>query len=215
MGKYLNSLLTMGLFSLVWLLPIKNSMVSSLLPKENYVPEKSDELLKLKSVLRALDSAKSIKHWLKKQGYSTSVVFMADMNLSMYIKRFYVINVDSGILLNTFLVAHGSGLGSTSDSVVFSNKPGSLCSSKGKYKLGETMRGEYGKGYWLDGLDKTNNNARRRLVVFHYYLPQTTQEYSPGNYFSSGCPMIAKSSFDFCDSLIKQETKPVILYIYK
>lgn len=175
----------------------------------------AEALMKLKSENQALDSAKSLKKWLQNNGYSTSLIFLADMKLPMDVKRFYVIHLDSNKILQSFLVAHGSGLGSNNDSVVFSNAPGSLCTSFGKYILGKELYGEYGKGYWMDGLEKTNNNARKRFIVFHYYLLQTTQEHAEHNYFSFGCPMIAKSSFDFCDNLIKKEIKPVVMYIYR
>ncbi len=181
----------------------------------NATSKNSLEDRKFISAKRALDSAHKTLTWLKKNGYSTNLIFLADMKLNMDVKRFYVIQPDSNRMLATFLVAHGSGKGSTGDSVVCSNIPGSLCTSIGKYQLGKTLMGEYGKGYWMDGLEKTNNNARKRLIVFHYYLLQTTEEFGGHNYFSSGCPMLAKSSFDFCDSLIQKEGKPVLMWIYK
>lgn len=173
------------------------------------------EHLKALSAQRAVDSARRLIPWLKKHGYSTSLLFLADMGLSMELKRFYVVQPDSGIILNSFLVAHGSGKGSTADSVVCSNVPGSLCTSLGKYRVADTLWGEYGKGYWLDGLENSNNNARKRLIVFHYYVFQTTEEFHDHNYFSSGCPMLAKSSFQYCDKLIQQQNKPLLMYLYR
>jgi hypothetical protein len=85
----------------------------------------------------------------------------------------------------------------------------------GKYKIADTFTGYYGKGYRLDGMDESNCNARCRDVVFHYFEPQTTLEFAEHNYFSLGCPMLAKSSFAFCDSLIQQECEPVVMWIYK
>lgn len=185
--------------------------------KHNRLSSAEPDISAFKNVSRknALDTAKTLLPWLQKNGYSTRLLFLADMNLSMQVKRFYVINPDSMTIMNSFLVAHGSGMGSTHDSVVFSNTPGSLCTSKGKYKLGGTLYGEYGKGYYMDGLESCNSNARKRLIVFHYYTPQTTEEYHERNFFSFGCPMIAQSSFDYCDSLIQREKKPVLMYIYK
>ena len=179
------------------------------------VEVKNENRQKTLSEKRALHIADSLSHWLKKNGYSSNLIFLADMGLPMNINRFYIVNADSHIVKQRFLVAHGSGKGSSNDSAVFSNKPGSLCTAPGKYKIGKELFGEYGKGYWLDGLDATNNNARKRLIVFHYYLMQTSVENSNHHYFSSGCPMLAKTSFDVCDSLIQKESKPVLMYIYR
>ncbi|MBS3915923.1 MAG: murein L,D-transpeptidase catalytic domain family protein [Bacteroidetes bacterium] len=166
------------------------------------------------SAQRALHYSDSIRKYLKRNGYSNRLLFVADMDLHMYVKRFYVIRPDSSKILNTFLVAHGKGLGSKWDSAVFSNVPGSLCSSKGKYKIGKSYFGEFGKGYKLHGIDATNNNAFKRLVVFHYYNTQTTEEYSRPSYMSSGCPMLAPANFKVCDSLIQKEKLPVMLVVY-
>jgi hypothetical protein len=175
----------------------------------------ADKLDKNQSAEKAQTFIDSMRNWLDENGYSTDLMFIADMGLRMNIKRFYAVNPDSQKLLKAFLVSHGSGGGSTLTNAVFSNLPGSYCSSKGRYKIGESYMGNYGKSYRLHGLDKSNSNALDRLIVFHSYRDQTDKEYSGPNYFSQGCPMVAKSSFDFCDSLIQLQTKPVMLVIYK
>lgn len=175
----------------------------------------ADKFHKSQSAERAQNFIDSMRDWLEENGYSTELLFIADMGLRMNIKRFYAVNPDSQKLLKAFLVSHGSGGGSTLNNAVFSNIPGSYCSSAGRYKIGNSYMGNYGKSYRLHGLDKTNSNALDRLIVFHSYKDQTDKEYSGPNYFSQGCPMVAKSSFDFCDSLIQQQTKPVMLVIYK
>lgn len=217
MTKKYSSFIRLGAFSIlllgicVLLASHKNNIQEKL--RKNTIS--AETLMKLKSEKSALDSARILKKWLETNGYCSSYIFLADLKLPMDVKRFYVINIDSNKIVNRFIVAHGSGLGSNNDSVVFSNAPGSLCTSAGKYALGKELYGEYGKGYWLDGLEKTNNNARKRFIVFHYFLLQTTQEHAEHNYFSFGCPMIAKSSFDYCDTLISRESKKMVMYIYQ
>jgi hypothetical protein len=184
-------------------------------PNKNPRHVLSESELKTRSINRALDRADSMKTWLKRNGYSTSLVMMADMSLSMDLKRLYIIQPDSHKVLYSCIMAHGKGKGSRIDSVVFSNVVGSLCTSEGRYKLGDSMHGEYGKGYRLHGLEATNNNAYKRLVVFHYYEPQTSEEHSDPLIYSSGCPMLARVDFDVCDKLIRKETKPILLSIYR
>jgi hypothetical protein len=173
-----------------------------------------DKNAKNASEKKALRFADSMRPWLRKNGYSTRLIFVADMDLHIFIKRFYALDIDSAKILNSFLVAHGKGQGSTWDSVVFSNVPGSLCTSRGRYKLGKSYFGEFGKGYKLHGLDASNSNALKRLIVFHSYSTQTEEEYGKPNYLSSGCPMLAVNSFAYCDSLIQRENKSVLMVVY-
>jgi L,D-transpeptidase catalytic domain len=175
----------------------------------------ADRYEKSQSAAKAQNYIDSMRDWLEENGYSTELMFVADMSLRMNIKRFYAVNPDSQKLLKAFIVAHGSGGGSTLSNAVFSNIPGSLCTSEGRYRIGDPYTGNYGKSYRLHGLDRTNSNALSRLIVFHSYRDQTDKEYSGPNYFSSGCPMVAKSSFNYCDSLIQLQNKPVLMVIYK
>lgn len=175
----------------------------------------ADKMHKNYSAAKAQKFIDSLRDWLHDNDYSTSLLFVADMGLHMNIQRFYVVNPDSQKLLKSFLVAHGSGGGSTVNRPVFSNTPGSLCTSLGRYKIGEKYNGNFGESYRLHGLDRTNNKAFERAIVFHSYKDQTEEEYGSPNYFSSGCPMIAKRSFAYCDSLIQLEEKPVIMVIYE
>ena len=171
---------------------------------------------KKNSIEKVLFWVDSLKPWLKKNGYSTQLIFVANMNLPMYVKRFYAVHPEKDSILYSCLMAHGNGGGSTLDSAVFSNKPGSKCTSLGKYRMGKSLFGVYGKGYFLDGLDITNNNARKRWVVWHYYTPQTSEENAHFYYYSEGCPLLSKKDFDYCDTaLFQKETKPVLMYIGK
>ena len=164
---------------------------------------------------RALRVADSLSPWLKKNGYSDSVLFLADMNLSMHTRRFYTVDIKNKKILQRALVAHGSGGGSKPDSVIFSNVPGSNCTSPGKYKIGASFYGTYGKGYRLHGLDACNSNALKRLVVFHYYDLQPSEENAFPKYYSEGCPMLSKKDFNLPDSIIMASAKPKLLFIYK
>lgn len=175
----------------------------------------SEQARKRASETGALRKADSLLPALKATGYNTRLVFLADLSLPMDVRRFYVIDADSHRILHRFLMAHGSGGGSTIDSAVLSNRPGSLCSSPGRYLLGDTFWGQYGKGYRLHGLDATNSNALSRLIVFHYYLPQTSQEHDYPLYFSSGCPLLAHADFQICDALLKKTPGKKMMILYR
>lgn len=175
----------------------------------------TEQARKQASEKKALQKADSLAPALKAAGYNTRLLFLADLSLPMDIRRFYVIDADSHRILHRFLMAHGSGGGSTIDSAVLSNRPGSLCSSPGRYLLGDTFWGEYGKGYRLHGLDATNSNAFSRLIVFHYFRPQTSAEHDYPLYYSSGCPLLSYADFQICDRLLQQHRGKHMMLLYR
>ena len=72
--------------------------------------------------------------------------------------------------VQSYLCAHGKGSeGPTDDGFasVFSNQPGSNCTSLGVYRCAETYNGIHGFSMRLDGLESSNSNARARAVVMH------------------------------------------------
>jgi hypothetical protein len=82
--------------------------------------------------------------------------------------RFHIVNLMTGAV-ETYRVTHGRGSdpGHRGYLQEFSNTPGSLATSNGTYTTGEYYHGKYGLSMRLDGLDWTNNNARRRAIVVH------------------------------------------------
>lgn len=69
-----------------------------------------------------------------------------------------------------FLVSHGKRSERQEDAgraTIFSNDPGSNCSSLGLYRCAEPYRGRHGLSLRLDGLETTNDNARRRAITLH------------------------------------------------
>ena len=66
------------------------------------------------------------------------------------------------------LVAHGIGSGKGPVPEKFSNVPGSHMSSLGLATIGERDYSPQGTNfkYWLDGHEATNNNMKRRIVVY-------------------------------------------------
>lgn len=72
--------------------------------------------------------------------------------------------------VTAYLVAHGIGSeGKTDDGYanIFSNTPGSNCSSLGVYKCAESYYGKHDLSCRIDGLESTNSNVRNRDVVIH------------------------------------------------
>ena len=98
-------------------------------------------------------------------------------------------------LVSQHLCAHGRGSEGPMDdgyAEIFSNVDGSNCTSLGIYLCDVTYTGAHGKSLYLDGLEATNSNARRRHIVMHgadYVSPSviaTTGRIGR----SQGCPAI-------------------------
>ena len=151
----------------------------------------------------------------KKEHCSTHLGILVDMSIASRKKRFFVIDLSTDSVLVSGLCAHGQGNDVNREEVVFSNKPGSYCTSEGRYKMGAKFEGEYGTGYKLYGLDSTNNNALIRAIVFHSHPKVTDQEDAKMVCRSNGCPMVSPTVFKQTEKLIDAEAKPVLMWIYK
>jgi hypothetical protein len=125
-------------------------------------------------------------------------------------------------VVQTGLCSHGScdgnGREGSYDTAQFSNQPNSFCSSMGKYKIGKRGYSNWGihVNYKLHGLEATNNNAYKRIIVLHSwsYVPseETYPAYAPN---SLGCPMVSDEMMTDLDGRLKASELPVLLWIYK
>ena len=116
------------------------------------------------------------------------------------------------------LCAHGVGGGSTATKPIFSNTEGSDCTSLGKYTVKNRSYSNWGINihYKMYGLEHTNSNAFKRVVVLHSYTPVPNQEIYPQTLFgqSAGCPVVADDTMRAIDKLLRHRSKPVLLWIY-
>ncbi len=112
---------------------------------------------------------------------------IADFSLHSEVRRLFLVNLITGEV-QTHLVAHGKNSDPSANgwATLFSNTPDSLKSSLGAYMVAETYRGKHGYSVRMDGLQKTNSNARKRAIVMHsanYIRPEKVGR-------SFGCPAI-------------------------
>jgi hypothetical protein len=83
--------------------------------------------------------------------------------------RFQLIDIASGSVIASHLVAHGRGSDPANSGWVrqFSNRPGSNASAEGSYLTGDVYRGKHGRSGRLIGLDAGNDLALQRGIVIH------------------------------------------------
>lgn len=210
----MSRILFVGLFSVVLLMSCQGKSTNSF----NFFssPEKvAEDLFKAqRDSIYQLELVKAKKFLSANPSYNQSTVFLIDMKIPSGTFRFFVHDLTSNIILHKALVAHGSGSVVSEDSLVFSNTPNSYQTSLGKYKIGSSYAGNFGKSYKLHGLDKTNDKALARYVVLHPYscVPDDEQSYPICE--SLGCPMVSNDFIKVLYPIIDGSKKPILMVIY-
>jgi hypothetical protein len=147
--------------------------------------------------------------------YNRYIAFFIDMRIHSGKNRFFVVDLSTKKVIDKGLVAHGSGSETGMEGELkFSNTNNSYCTSLGKYSIGKSYYGQFGKAYKLYGLDETNDNAFSRTIVLHKYetMPYEEQEQSICN--SLGCPMVNERFYKRLEEIIDHSEKDIILEIY-
>ena len=156
------------------------------------------------------------RQFIKENKYDDNYCILIDMALPINKKRLFVCNPKKDSILYKALVCHGSGKESTMEKPVFSNEIGSNCTSLGKYRMGKRAYSNWGIHihYKMHGLDSTNNNAYKRIIVLHSYQHSPCDENDPPVMASQGCPVVCNETMIYLDSLFQRSTKPVLMWIY-
>ena len=144
-------------------------------PKAFAAVKVTDRPALLNRALAALDAhgAQPIKR---------DIVGIVDFTVHSSKQRFQIVDIASGCVRSTYLVAHGKGSDPRHSGWVqsLSNRPGSNSSSEGSFLTGEAYYGKHGRSRRLHGLDACNNLAYDRAIVMHgadYVSPGLIDEY--------------------------------------
>ena len=164
--------------------------------------------------------ADSAKVYCVDKGFNTNYCFLVDFCIQSGKKSFFVWDFRGDSVVYASLCAHGYGKNSTASKPVFSNVEGSYCSSLGRYKVGIRSYSKWGINvhYKLHGLEPTNNNAFKRVIVLHSYDLVPATDIYPVHLplgISQGCPVICNDVMRKVDKLLKGEAKPVLLWMYR
>ncbi|AZA60850.1 peptidase [Chryseobacterium indoltheticum] len=158
----------------------------------------------------------------KSKKMNTEFCILIDMSMHSGLSRFVIWDFKEQKISNKYLVGHGCGGYSWSsdeskDNPQFSNEDGSHLSALGKYQLGERGRSDWGINvkYLMHGLEKTNNNALQRFIVFHSWELMCDDEvYPKGSPEGWGCPTISNNAMKELDPIIQNSEKPLLMWIY-
>ncbi|MES2575509.1 MAG: murein L,D-transpeptidase catalytic domain family protein [Bacteroidota bacterium] len=146
---------------------------------------------------------------------NNEIAFFIDMKIPSGKNRFFVYDLKKEAIVDQGLVAHGSGSETgIQGKLKFSNTNNSLATSLGKYYIGSSYVGKFGKAYRLYGLDKTNSNAFDRAIVLHKYFDVPYEEQADYICNSYGCPMVNEKYFKRIESIIDNSKTNILLVIY-
>jgi len=167
--------------------------------------------------------AKEALQFCKAKNFNTDFCILIDMSLHSGLKRFFIYDFKKDEITNEYLVGHGCGNSSwsadyTKENPSFSNEDNSHLSSLGKYKIGARGYSNWGVNikYLMHGLEETNNNALKRIIVFHSWEMMSDDEvYPKGSPEGWGCPTVSNKAFKEIDPVLKNSKKPVLMWIYK
>ena len=148
----------------------------------------------------------------KKYNLNTDYCIFVDFSKHPGKKRYVIYNLNDKRIEYSSVCANGLNKNE------FSNVEGSHLSSLGKYKVSSIITkmriGE--EGLIIEGLESTNNNARKREILIHsykdvYYNPGTYPFNFFGKNLSWGCFVVDKKAF----KMTKNISKPILLWAYK
>lgn len=94
---------------------------------------------------------------------------LVDFSLPSSHPRLQLVNVESGQIEQSWLVAHGKGSDPSATGMLqtFSNEPGSNASCQGAFLAADFYVGQHGRSQRLIGLDPSNSLALERSIVVH------------------------------------------------
>jgi hypothetical protein len=175
----------------------------------------------VKTTVRLKTKAAQAKVYCKENNLNTNMCVLVDMTIHSGKKRLFLYDLKNDSILTSAVCSHG-----TCDNLdnyepenapQFSNTHESHCSSLGKYKLGKRGWSSFGVhfNYKLHGLEKTNNNAYNRYIVFHSWGIIDDEEVYPHTIAESwGCPAVSNNFMKEIDVVLKKQDKSLLFWIY-
>ncbi|AJW62022.1 hypothetical protein VO54_00533 [Elizabethkingia miricola] len=160
--------------------------------------------------------------YTKQNKFNTDFCILIDMSMHSGINRFFIWDFRENKISEKYLVGHGCGTNSWSSDesagkAEFSNEDGSHLFSLGKYKIGVRGYSNWGINvkYLMHGLEETNSNALKRVIVFHSWDKMSDEEVFPkGSPEGWGCPTVSNNAMKIIDLKLKNSARPVLMWVY-
>lgn len=165
------------------------------------------------------ERAKQAQKVAKRMGLSENYCLLVDYSIPSGTPRMFVWSFEEDRVVASTYVMHGPGMGSTDEKPVFSNKPGSNCSSLGRFAVTHEHGNRNKTGYFVRGLDFDNQTARARGLMVHRAVwvdLNCWRNYIPLNKkCCMGCFTTSSRGMDYIGKLVEKEKKQILLWSYK
>jgi len=190
-------------------------IIASSFTFDNYAQDLYKELNDTNLKFEAFDYALKgyLKLATKNELQNSDFLTIIDMSLSSNSNRFFIINIKDKKIIHQSRVAHGQNTG-LEYAQKFSNTINSHQTSLGFYKTAETYQGKHGLSLRLDGLEFSNNNARKRAIVIHAadYVSESFINSNGRLGRSYGCPSLPRKDYKKIIEKIKEGSALFIYY---
>lgn len=153
-----------------------------------------------------------------RKGLNENYCLFLDYTIPSGKPRLFVWSFNEKRVVYSAYAMHGFGKGSTDETPVFSNVPGSKCSSIGRFEVTRAQGRRIKNGYRLKGLEYSNSNAYKRGIMIHgsrWVDTNKWRKYIPLNGKScQGCVTVSTRDMTYIDSLIWNESRNLLLWSY-
>ena len=167
---------------------------------------------------RIEDRADMAYRYAKRKGMSTNYCVFVDYSIPSGSPRVFVWSFAEQKVVYRGHAMHGPGKGSTAEKPVFSNVPGSHCSSLGRFEV-TRHRGRRNKtGFYLKGLEFSNSSAFSRGIMIHsskWVDYNRWRRYIPLNAKCClGCVTVSTRDMAYINRLVGNEEGNLLLWSY-
>lgn len=153
-----------------------------------------------------------------RKGMSTNYCVFVDYGIPSGSPRVFVWSFAEGRVVYRGHAMHGPGKGSTAETPVFSNAPGSHCSSVGKFEVTRRHGKRNKTGYYLKGLEHSNSRAYYRGIMIHssrWVDRNAWRKYIPLNARCClGCVTVSTRDMRYIGRLVEKEDRHLLLWSY-
>ena len=164
------------------------------------------------------ERAEQAQKYAARKGMSTNYCVLVDYGIPSGSPRVFVWSFAEGKVVYRGHAMHGPGKGSTAETPVFSNVPGSHCSSVGRFEVTRRHGNRNKTGYYLRGLDRTNSRAYSRGIMIHsskWVDRNAWRRYIPLNARSClGCVTVSTRDMRYIGRLVEKEDRRLLLWAY-
>lgn len=154
--------------------------------------------------------------YAKRHNLNEHYALFVDYSIPSGTPRLFIWDFRKNRIVARTYVMHGSGGGSTDERARFSNRPGSKCSSLGRFIVTKEHGRRNKRGFRIKGLDTDNQTAYGRGLMIHragWVDRHCWKKYIPLNEkCCMGCVTISSIGLNYLNPLITRERKPLLLW---